>query len=152
MSRHSRRTLAIATLLVMAAPAAAQDRTDAMIAKARALTAVDADGCLTSRDDDEIIVCGMRAIDRQQRLPFPELAITPGKPPPRGEVPNGNAEIVQQGRCYVTTDERNCFKGLRIVSVGLGSGAKKLQGPGRMWQIISEPVVPKDTPGVKPEE
>ncbi len=113
------------------------DRTGQLMAQAKMLVAVDADGCLLNKEPNVIVVCGMPEIDREQRLPFPELAVDPNKRI-REPMPKGNPEIVQQGRCYVTMNERNCFKGLSIVSVSFGSNAS---GPvGRLWRVIEPPV------------
>lgn len=133
-------------LLLLQSPAFGQvtqpvDRTRQLVETARQLVAVDADGCLLFRPTDEIVVCGPSEIDRQQRLPFPALTTRPGDHV-REPLPRGNPEIVQQGRCYVTMAERNCFKGLSVVSIGLGASAPGAGGAaGRAWQAIS-PGVP----------
>ena len=120
-----------------------KDRTSEMIERAHRLVAVDADGCLKSYDKNEIIVCGAFDANRKHRLPFPELAAKPGERK-REPLPKGNAEIVQQGRCYVTLDERNCFKGLPLMTVSFGRGGGGLGGPaGRLWRVI-EPQVPDE--------
>lgn len=120
------------------------DQTGRLMAHAKKLVAVDADGCLLYREANEIVVCGLPEIDREQRLPFPALAIDPNKRI-REPIPDANAEIVQQGRCYVTMDERNCFKGLSIVSVSIGGRGSGVDGPvGRLWQIVKPPVPDED--------
>jgi hypothetical protein len=126
---------------VLANPIAPPDNTDQLLATAQRLTAVDADGCLKYRRTDEIVVCGQPEIDREMRLPFPELAKTPGERE-RNPLPGGNPEIVQQGRCYVTVDERNCFKGVRLLTVGVGRGGAKLNGGTavQLWQRVEAPM------------
>ncbi len=114
-------------------------RTSELLENARQLAAVDADGCLLYRPDDEIVVCGIPEIDRRQRLPFPELAADAAERI-REPLPRANPEIVQQGRCYVTMNERNCFKGLSILSIG-GGGSGVGGAAGRIWQAV-EPDVP----------
>jgi hypothetical protein len=120
------------------------DRTSQLLEKARQLAAVDADGCLLYRPGEEIVVCGLPEIDRQQRLPFPELAAEAGERI-REPLPRANPEIVQQGRCYVTIDERNCFKGLSVVSVGVGGSGGGVGGAaGRVWQAVAPDVPDRD--------
>ena len=120
------------------------DRTRQLVANARQLAAVDADGCLLYRPTDEIVVCGVPEIDRQQRLPFPELAAEAGERM-REPLPRANPEIVQQGRCYVTTSERNCFKGLSLVSVGFGGSGGGVGGAaGRVWRVTTPDVPDAD--------
>ncbi|WP_138104605.1 hypothetical protein [Parasphingorhabdus sp.] len=119
----------------------ASDRTDELVANARQLVAVDADGCLLNRSENEIIVCGTREIDRQQRLPFPQLAGDPGDRI-RESLPKGNPEIVQQGRCYVTMNERNCFKGLSLVSVSFGGEGASLTGAAERISYVFDPGIP----------
>lgn len=120
------------------------DKTGQLLAHAKKLVAVDADGCLLYREADEIVVCGMPEIDREQRLPFPALAVDPNKRI-REPIPDANAEIVQQGRCYVTLNERNCFKGVPLMSVSLGGGGSGVGGPvGRLWRIVEPPVPDED--------
>ena len=117
------------------------DRTSMLVENARQMVAVDADGCLLRQANDDILVCGTSDIDRQQRLPFPELAARPGERI-RELLPKGNPEIVQQGRCHVTMDERNCFKGLQILSVGFGGPIGGAAG--RLWQTIAPVIPPED--------
>ncbi|MEO9599677.1 hypothetical protein [Parasphingorhabdus sp.] len=120
-----------------------EGRITQLVENARKLVAVDADGCLLHRTSDEIVVCGIPEIDRLQRLPFPELAAIDGERI-REPLPKGNAEIVQQGRCYVTMSERNCFKGVPILRVSLGGAEGGVGGAaGRFWQVI-EPDVPDE--------
>jgi len=117
--------------------------TGKLMAQAKKLVAVDADGCLLYREANEIVVCGLPEIDREQRLPFPALAVDPNKRV-REPIPNGNPEIVQQGRCYVTMNERNCFKGVPLMSLSLGGTGSGEGGPaGRLWLIV-EPLVPDE--------
>jgi|GEM_PF-909511 len=114
-----------------------RDRIIEMMEHARQLTAVDADGCLLYRSDDEIVVCGTPEIDRLQRLPFPELTTEPGERM-REPLPNGNAGIVQQGRCHVTMNERNCFRGLSVLSVSIGGSGSRVAGAaGSILQAVS---------------
>lgn len=118
------------------------ERTHQLMENARQLAAVDADGCLLMRTNDEIVVCGIPEIDRQQRLPYPELAAEPGARI-REPLPKGNPQVVQQGRCYVTMNERNCFKGLSVLSVG-GSGGGFGGAAGRIWQAVTPDVPDED--------
>ncbi|MGB5724323.1 MAG: hypothetical protein WBM39_07890 [Parasphingorhabdus sp.] len=112
--------------------------------KANQLVAVDADGCLLYRPDDVIVVCGMPEIDRQQRLPFPELAADAGERI-REPLPKANPGIIQQGRCYVTMNERNCFKGLPLVSVSFGGSGRGVGGAaGRVWQAVAPDIPAAD--------
>ncbi|MEP2990424.1 MAG: hypothetical protein ABJN65_08725 [Parasphingorhabdus sp.] len=120
------------------------DKTEALMAHAQRLVAVDADGCLLYREANEIVVCGLPEIDREQRLPFPALAADPNKRI-REPIPDANAEIVQQGRCYVTLNERNCFKGVPLMSVSLGGSGGGVGGPvGRLWRFVAPPVPDED--------
>jgi len=120
------------------------DRTSKLVENARQLAAVDADGCLLYRSTEEIVVCGIPEIDRQQRLPFPELAAEAGQRI-REPLPRANPQIVQQGRCYVTMDERNCFKGLSVVSIGIGAVGGGVGGAaGRVWQAIGPDLPDRD--------
>jgi len=136
-------------LLLIPAAASGQslqpgDRTSELVENARKLAAVDADGCLLYRPTEEIVVCGLPEIDRQQRLPFPELAADAGDRI-REPLPRANPGIVQQGRCYVTMDERNCFKGLSVVSVGIGgNGGNVGGGVGRVLQAVTPEVPDRD--------
>ncbi len=144
MSRYS--LLVAATLIyigvspLLANSNAPPSNTEQLLDTARRLTAVDADGCLKYRSSDEIVVCGQSEIDREMRLPFPELAKTPGERE-RNPLPGGNPEIVQQGRCYVTVDERNCFKGVRLLTIGVGRGGTKLNGGTAvdLWHRVDAP-------------
>ncbi|WP_417622902.1 hypothetical protein [Parasphingorhabdus sp.] len=136
-------------LILLSAPSAAigqadspRDRTGQLLENARQLLAVDADGCLVYRPDDEIVVCGTPAIDRLQRLPFPELAAQSGERI-REPLPKANPEIVQQGRCYVTMNERSCFKGLSLVSVSFG-GSGMGGAAGRVWQAVAPDLPDED--------
>lgn len=122
----------------------AGDRTEQLLENARQLAAVDADGCLLYRPTDEIVVCGIPEIDRQQRLPYPELAAEPGERV-REPLPKANPAIVQQGRCYVTMNERNCFKGLSVLSVGFGGRGGGVGGAaGQVWQAVTPDVPDED--------
>jgi len=144
------RWLLLLPLLFIWDAAAAQtapldDRTRQLLETANRLVAVDADGCLKTYNADEITVCGKFDANRKHRLPFPELAIDSGKRPPRGEIPSGSAEIVQQGRCYVTMNERNCFKGIRLVNVSFGGKGGGVGGAaGRLWKVVEPPVPDED--------
>lgn len=134
-------------LLLMPSAASGQsaqfeDRTRELVENARQLAAVDADGCLLYRPTEEIVVCGLPEIDRRQRLPFPELAADPGERI-REPLPRANPEIVQQGRCHVTMNERNCFKGLSVLSVGIGGGGVG-GAAGRVWQAVAPDVPDQD--------
>lgn len=136
----------ILILLLMPSAALAQselpaDRTVEIMENARKLTAVDADGCLVYRSGDDIVVCGTPEIDRLQRLPFPELAMVPGERM-REPLPKGNSAIVQQGRCYVTMKERNCFQGVPVLSVD--SGGDMGGAAGRVWQVVSPDIPDED--------
>lgn len=125
--------------------APANDRTNQLLQNARQLAAVDADGCLLFNPTDDIVVCGMPEIDREQRLPYPELAAQSGERI-REPLPRANPEIIQQGSCYVTMNERNCFKGLSVVSTSFGgSGGGGVGGAaGRVWQAVSPEVPDED--------
>ena len=136
-------------LILLLVPSAAsgqsaqfEDRTRELVENARQLAAVDADGCLLYRPTEEIVVCGLPEIDRRQRLPFPELAADPGERI-REPLPRANPEIVQQGRCHVTMNERNCFKGLSVLSVGIGGGGVG-GAAGRVWQAVAPDVPDQD--------
>ena len=142
------RQVFLITLLIpsmaLAQPLPPSDRTHQLLKNARQLAAVDADGCLLYRPTGEIVVCGIPEIDRQQRIPFPELATEPGERI-REPQPKGNPEIVQQGRCYVTMNERNCFKGLSVVSVSFGGSGGEVGGAaGRVWQAVTPDVPDED--------
>ncbi|WP_339693629.1 hypothetical protein [uncultured Parasphingorhabdus sp.] len=127
----------------MAQAVSPDDRTRQLVEHARRLVAVDADGCLLHRTNDEIVVCGTPEIDRQQRLPFPGLETKPGERI-REPLPKANPEIIQQGRCYVTMDERNCFKGVSLVKVSFGgAGGSGGGAAGRLWNVI-DPEVPDE--------
>ena len=143
----SRQVLCILLLVPSAAAGQSvgpEDRTISLVEKARQLVAVDADGCLLRRTKDEIVVCGTSETDRQQRLPFPELALDAGERI-REPIPKGNPEIVQQGRCYVTMTERNCFKGVPIVSVSFGGAGGGVGGAaGRVWSAVNPGVPDED--------
>lgn len=129
---------------LLAQPLEPTDKTERLMAHAKKLVAVDADGCLLYREADEIVVCGMPEIDRQQRLPFPSLAVDPNKRI-REPIPDANAEIVQQGRCYVTLNERNCFKGVPLLSIFFGGNGGGVGGPaGRLWQFVEPPIPDED--------
>jgi len=119
------------------------ERTSELLENARQLTAVDADGCLLYRPGEEIVVCGLPELDRRQRLPFPELAAEAGERI-REPLPRANPEIVQQGRCHVTMDERNCFKGLSVVSIGIGGGGGVGGAAGRVWRAVAPDVPDQD--------
>ena len=120
------------------------DRVQQMMDRAQKLVAVDADGCLKSYNKNEIVVCGKFDAYRKHRLPFPELLTDPGKRV-RVPIPNGNPEIVQQGRCYVTMTERNCFKGLPIMTIGFGGKGGGVGGPaGKLWRVVDPPSDDRD--------
>jgi hypothetical protein len=120
------------------------DRTQQLLDNARQLAAVDADGCLLFRQTDEIVVCGIPEIDRQQRLRYPELLVdSDGRI--RDPLPKANPGIIQQGRCYVTTNERNCFQGLSLVSVSFGERGGGVGGAaGRVMRIVTPDVPDED--------
>mgnify|MGYP003639458377 CR=1 FL=1 len=106
-----------------------RDRTTQMLENARQMVAVDADGCLLYRPDEEIVVCGIPEIDRQQRLPFPELA-RPNRNggPQRGEIPAANSSRVNSGSCGVSLQDRSCsIERLKSV-VGNGTSGRILDG------------------------
>lgn len=118
------------------------DRTDQLIDNARQLVAVDADGCLKNSDPDEIVVCAAFDVNRQYRLPFPELLERDQRI--REPLPTGNAEYVNTGRCYIDASERQCFKGLSLVTVSFGGAGGGVGGPaGRLWRVI-KPTVPDE--------
>lgn len=119
MSRQVLLILILVPSTVMGQAGVPRDRFVEMMEHARQLTAVDADGCLLYRPDDEIVVCGTPEIDRLQRLPFPELTAEAGERI-REPLPRANSGIIQQGRCHVTMNERNCFKGVSVVRVSFG--------------------------------
>ncbi|MEJ6594232.1 hypothetical protein [Parasphingorhabdus sp.] len=103
------------------------DRTHQLLENFREFASVDADGCLLFRPTDEILVCGIPEIDRQQRLPYPELtAKSVGRI--REPLPKANPEIVKQSRCYVAMNEHDCFKGLSVVSVSFGGSVGGVGG------------------------
>ena len=144
MSRQVFLILLLIPSAAMGQSALPVDRTTQLLANARQLVAVDADGCLLHRNGEEIVVCGITEIDRQQRLPFPELVAQPGERI-REPLPKANPEIVQQGRCYVTMDERNCFKGLTVVSVRFGGSGGGVGGAaGRVWQTVTPNIPDED--------
>jgi hypothetical protein len=64
--------LLVAAFVLLAAPAVAQQPSDAEIAaqieNARRLVAVDAEGCIKYQQSDEIVVCGENAENRRQKL------------------------------------------------------------------------------------
>lgn len=128
----------------LAQPLEPSEKTHELMDHAKSLVAVDADGCLLYREENEIVVCGMPEIDREQRLPFPSLVADPNKRI-REPIPDANAEIVQQGRCYVTLDERNCFKGVPLMSIFFGGHDGRIGEPaGRLWQFVEPPVPDED--------
>lgn len=142
MSRRLILILAAVPSMAAAQTPHASDRTGELIENARQLVAVDADGCLLNWSAEEIVVCGTRDIDRQQRLPFPQLVADAGERI-RESLPKGNPEIVQQGRCYVTMNERNCFKGLSVVTVSFGGGGSVSGAVERLWQV-ADPGIPDE--------
>lgn len=71
MSRQVFLILLLVPSAALGQPIERADRTFRLMENARQLAAVDADGCLLHRADDEIVVCGIPELDRQQRLPFP---------------------------------------------------------------------------------
>ncbi len=118
------------------------DRTNQLIDNAHRLVAVDADGCLKNSDPDEIVVCGTFDANRKYRLPFPELLANGDRI--RELIPNGNAEYVNTGRCYIDASERQCFKGLSLVTISFGGAGGGVGGPaGRLWEVI-KPTVPDE--------
>ncbi len=118
------------------------DSAKQMVENARTLVAVDADGCLKNTNKEEIVVCGAFDANRQHRLPFPEL-VEHGERI-REPIPKGNAEYVTQGRCYVTYTERNCFKGVPLMTISFGGPGGSVGDPaGRLWKVIT-PEVPDD--------
>ena len=130
--------------LVLAQSPLPDARTQQMMETAHRLVAVDADGCLKSFDENEIVVCGIPRIDREQRLPYPSLAAIPGERV-RDVLPNGNPEIIQQGRCYITMNERNCFKGVPLMTLSIGGSGSGVEGPaGRLWGVIKPPAPDDD--------
>ena len=128
----------------VAQPSEKPDRVAQLVANAKKLVAVDADGCLATSNPNEIVVCSAFDANRKHRLPIPELAADPGKRI-RVPLPNGNAEIVQGGRCYVTMNERNCFKGVPLMTVSFGGNGGGVGGPaGRLWRVIEPPIPDED--------
>lgn len=120
------------------------ERTLQLVANAKKLVAVDADGCLINSNPDEIIVCAGFDPNRVHRLPFPELAVDPTLRV-SDPLPKGNAQIVQQTRCYVTYSERNCFKGLSLVSISFGGPGGGVDGSaGNLWSTIQPQVADED--------
>lgn len=118
------------------------DRTNQLIDNAHRLVAVDADGCLKNSDPDEIVVCGTFDANRKYRLPFPELLANGDRI--RELIPNGNAEYVNTGRCYIDASERQCFKGLAIATISFGGAGGGVGGPaGRLWRVIT-PTIPDE--------
>ncbi len=113
----------------MAQAVSLDDRTRQLIEHARRLVAVDADGCLLHRTKDEIVVCGTPEIDREQRLPFPELAgPNRNRGPQRGEIPAANSSRVVSGSCGVSLQDSNCsIERLKSV-VGNGKSGRILDG------------------------
>ncbi len=105
------------------------DRTNQLFENARQLTAVDADGCLLFRPTDEIVVCGTPEIDRQQRLPFPELTgPNQNGGPQRGEIPAANSSRIAAGSCGISVQDSNCsIERLKSV-VGNGKSGRILDG------------------------
>lgn len=105
------------------------DRTAQLLANARQLVAVDADGCLLHRTGEEIVVCGIPEIDRMQRLPFPELA-EPNRNggPQRGEIPAADSSRVASGSCGVSLQDSGCsIERLQLV-IGNGKVGRILDG------------------------
>ena len=144
MSRQVFLILWLVPSAAMGQALSSEARTNQLIENAKQLVAVDADGCLLHRPDEVIVVCGMSEIDRQQRLPFPELAADAGERI-REPIPKANPEIIQQGRCYVTMNERNCFKGLSLVSVSFGGSDGGVGGAaGRVWRSVAPDVPDED--------
>lgn len=122
---------------------ATDDRTDQLIENAQRLVAVDADGCLKNSDPDEIVVCAAFDVNRQHRLPLPELLERGQRI--REPIPTGDAEYVNTGRCYIDSSERKCFKGLSVVTVSFGGAGGGVSGPaGRLWRVIKPAVPDKD--------
>ncbi len=120
------------------------ERTLQLVANAKKLVAVDADGCLINSNPDEIIVCAGFDPNRAHRLPFPELAVDPTLRV-SDPLPKGNAQIVQQTRCYVTYSERNCFKGLSLVTISFGGAGGGVDGSsGNLWSTIQPQVADED--------
>lgn len=118
------------------------DRTHQLIENAHRLVAVDADGCLKNSDPDEIVVCATFDANRKHRLPFPELLVSGERV--REPIPKGNAEYVNTGRCYIDASERQCFKGLPLVTISLGGSGGGVSGPaGKLWRVI-EPGIPDE--------
>lgn len=128
----SRQVLLISLLVpspVMGQAPLPDDRTRALVENARQLVAVDADGCLVHQTSDEIVVCGTSEIDREQRLPFPELAgPNQNRGPQRGEIPAANSSRAVSGSCGVSLQDRNCsIERLKSV-VGNGKSGRILDG------------------------
>jgi hypothetical protein len=105
------------------------DRTHQLLENARQLVAVDADGCLLHRTSDEIVVCGIPEIDRQQRLPFPELT-GPNRNggPQRGEIPAADSSRVASGSCGVSLQDSGCSIERLQQVVGNGNAGRILDG------------------------
>lgn len=128
----SRQVLLILLLVPSAATGQAlppHDRTRALVEHARQLVAVDADGCLLHKTNNDIVVCGIPEIDRMQRLPFPELA-GPNRNggPQRGEIPAANSSRVAFGSCGVSLQDSNCSTERLKLVVGNGKGGRILDG------------------------
>ncbi|WP_339823076.1 hypothetical protein [uncultured Parasphingorhabdus sp.] len=113
----------------MAQAVSPEDRTRHLVEHARQLVAVDADGCLLHRTNDEIVVCGTPEIDREQRLPFPDLA-GPNRNggPQRGEIPAANSSRVASGSCGVSFQDSNCSTERLKSVVGNGKSGGILDG------------------------
>jgi len=105
------------------------DRTHQLLENARQLVAVDADGCLLHRTSDEIVVCGIPEIDRQQRLPFPELT-GPNRNggPQRGEISAADSSRVASGSCGVSLQDSGCSIERLQQVVGNGKVGRILDG------------------------
>lgn len=129
MSRQVFLILLLIPSAAMGQSALPVDRTTQLLANARQLEAVDADGCLLHRTDEEIVVCGTPEIDRMQRLPFPELA-GPNRNggPQRGEIPAATSSRVASGSCGVSLQDSGCsIERLKSV-VGNGKAGRILDG------------------------
>ncbi|WP_417593534.1 hypothetical protein [Parasphingorhabdus sp.] len=121
------------------------DRTRQLIEHARQLAAVDADGCLLHRASDEIVVCGTPEIDRQQRLPFPDLAgPNSNGGPQRGEIPAANSSRVASGSCGVSLQDSNCFTERLQSVVGNGKSGRILEGLQKIVGVESPDVPTND--------
>ena len=121
------------------------ERTRQLAEHARQLVAVDADGCLLYRTNDEIVVCGTSKIDRQQRLPFPELSgPNQNEGPQRGEIPAANSSRVVSGSCGVSLQDSGCsLKRLGSV-VGNGKAGRILDGLEKIFGGESNDIPTKD--------